>query len=422
MNKKTRRTFFKKIIKGGVVLTAYPWMANFQSFLADLDEEQDEKRYWKKIRKQYTPSTKLINLNNAGVNPQPVVVQEAVSYYEKLSNELPSFYMWRVIDKEKDLVKEGLANLIGCQKEDLAIQRNTTEALETVIFGLSLERGDEVVLGKYDYPHMIFAWKQRAERDGIVLKWVDLKLPSHDPDYLLEQYKKQISDKTKLVCITHVINWNGQVLPLKKIASYARSKGAEVLVDAAHTIGQRPIQVDKLDIDYLATSLHKWLGGPFGTGLLYVKKGKRKALYPTFAGPNPRAKGMHKFEHLGTRASSHERAILPAILFYKSIGVHKKMDRLQYLKMYIVDNIKHLPRVNILSPIDLENGSAILLFSIDGCENKELVRTLEKKWDIHCTIAESENLSGVRISPNVFTQLSELNTFVEAIHTLAKSK
>jgi len=114
VNKKTRRTFFKKIIKGGVVLTAYPWMANFQSFLADLDEEQDEKRYWKKIRKQYTPSTKLINLNNAGVNPQPVVVQEAVSYYEKLSNELPSFYMWRVIDKEKDLVKEGLEGMKWC--------------------------------------------------------------------------------------------------------------------------------------------------------------------------------------------------------------------------------------------------------------------------------------------------------------------
>jgi len=416
---KTRRSFFKNIVTGGACLSAYPWLGDFQTLLADLDEEQNEERFWKKIRKQYTLSKKLINLNNAGVNPQPTVVQDAVRYYDKLSNELPSYYMWRVIDREKDLVKEALAELMGCQKVDLAIQRNTTEALETVIFGLPLKRGDEVVLGKYDYPHMVFAWKQRAERDGVVLKWVDLDLPSHDPDYLLNQYKKQITDNTKLVCITHILNWNGQVLPLKEIASYAKSQGAEVLVDAAHTIGQRPLQIEDLDIDYLASSLHKWLGGPFGTGVLYVKKGKRKMLYPAFAGPNPKAIGMHKFEHLGTRSSSHERAILPAVLFCNSIGIQRKMDRLQYLKVYTADRIKEHPKVNILSPTDKINGSAILLLSVDGYDSAQLVSLLEKNWDIHCTIAKIENLDGLRISPNVFTQLSELDTFAEAIHTLA---
>ena len=422
MHEKTRRTFFKKIITGGACLSTYPWLGDFQSFLTDLDEEQNEERYWKKIRKQYTLSKSLINLNNAGVNPQPKVVQDAVSHYDKLSNEIPSHYMWRVIDKEKDLVKEALAELMGCRKEDLAIQRNTTEALETVIFGLPLKRGDEVVLGKFDYPHMVFAWKQREERDGVVLKWVDVDLPSHDPNYLLSQYKKQITGKTKLVCITHITNWNGQVLPLKEIASYAKSQGAEVLVDAAHTIGQRPIQVDALDIDYLASSLHKWLGGPFGTGVLYVKKGKRKELYPAFAGPNPKARGMHKFEHLGTRASSHERAILPAVLFCNGIGVQRKMDRLQFLKMYVVDRIKDIPNVKIQSPTDQLNGSAILLLSIEGYQNESLIVKLEKEWGIHCTQAEIENLSGIRISPNVFTQLSELDTFVEGIYTLAKRK
>jgi len=131
---------------------------------------------------------------------------------------------------------------------------------------------------------------------------------------------------------------------------------------------------------------------------------------------------MHKFEHLGTRASSHERAILPAILFCNSIGVQRKMDRLQFLKLYIVDKIKDLPHVNILSPTDQINGSAILLLSLDGYDNLDLIKTLEKKWGIHCTVAEVKNLSGVRISPNVFTQLSELDTFVEAIHTLAQRK
>lgn len=419
MNNRDRRNFLQQFLKGSASLIAYPWLGAYAEDIAELSAgDAKEERYWKKVRKQYTVTEKYINLNNAGVNPQAKVVQEAEAYYERLSNELPSFYMWRVIEKEKVLVKSALGNLIGCKGEDIALMRNTTEAMETIVFGLPLKRGDEVVLSRHDYPHMKFAWKQRALRDGIKLKWVSLELPSTDADYLVAQYDEQITSNTKLVCITHITNWNGQVMPLKKIAEKAKAKGAEVLVDAAHTVGQRPLDIGSLQIDYLASSLHKWLGAPFGTGVLYVQKNKRAKLYPLLAGPNPRAKRMTKFEHSGTKAVSKQRAILPALVFHNSIGTAKKSARIQLLKKYIVDGIKDIPSVKIQSPIDAEFGSAILLFSVDGVENKEAVRTLEGDWKIHCTISENEMLSGIRISPNIYTQLSELDTFVHAIKSL----
>jgi len=400
---------------------AYPWLHPFVEELSTIaDEDRVDERYWKKIRKQYSVSSKIINLNNAGVNPQAKVVQRAVTYYEKLSNELPSFYMWRVIDKEKEMVKTALGNLIGVKAKDIALMRNASEALETVVFGLPLERGDEVVLSRHDYPHMKFAWKQRQKRDGIKLKWVNLELPSTDSEYLVKQYADKINEKTKVVSITHITNWNGQVLPLAQIAKLAKSFGAEVLVDAAHTVGQRPLDISTLPIDYLASSLHKWLGAPFGTGVLYVAPENRAKLYPLMAGPNPSEKSMTKFEHAGTKNVALERAILPALVFHNSIGTKRKMKRLQFLKTYIVERIQDLPRLKIQSPVDEDYGSAILLVSIEGYKNEDLLRILQKDWNIHCTNSENEMLYGIRISPNIYTLLSELDTFVQAIQSIVK--
>ncbi len=416
-----RRKFLQQFLSGSAALSVYPWLCPFADEITDLTFEGDtEDRYWKKVRKQYTPSKKFINLNNAGVNPQAKIVQDAVSYYENLSNEAPSYYMWRIIDRQKDMVKEALANLVGVKGEDIALVRNASEALETVIFGLPLKRGDEVVLSKHAYPHIKFAWQQRAERDGIKLKWVSLDLPSSDQRYLINQFDEQINNQTKIVCVTHITNWNGQVLPVKQIAEVAKAKGAEVMVDAAHTVGQRPLDIKSLKIDYLGSSLHKWLGAPFGTGLLYVHPTKRGKLYPLMAGPNPKAKHMKKFEHSGTKNVALERAILPALVFHNSIGTERKMQRLQFLKTYIVDRIKDMPGITIQSPTGIEFGSAILLVHIKGEKNFDLVQKLERNWNIHCTLSENEMLSGIRISPNIYTLLSELDTFVEAMKSLTK--
>src|SRR2546430_2018481 len=155
--------------------------------------------FWYYVQQAFTVSPSLINLNNGGVSPSPKIVQEAMKRYHDFSNEAPSYYMWRILDQGREPLRRNLARIAGCSAEEIAIQRNASEALETVIFGLDLKAGDEVVLSKQDYPNMINAWKQREGRDGIKLVWVNLQLPSEDNDYLVNEYIRAFTSKTKLV-------------------------------------------------------------------------------------------------------------------------------------------------------------------------------------------------------------------------------
>jgi selenocysteine lyase/cysteine desulfurase len=232
--------------------------------------------------------------------------------------------MWRVLDQGSEPLRKNLAKLAGCSAEEIAINRNSSEGLETVIFGLQLKAGDEVVAARQDYPNMINAYKQREIRDGIKMVWVNLELPSEDESYLVNQYVNAFTPKTKVVHITHIINWNGQILPVKKIAHEAHKRGIEVVVDGAHSFAHFDFKVPELDADYYAGSLHKWLYAPIGSGVLYVRKEKIKNIYPMFAVDNPLKDDIRKFEALGTRPFFIEQAIGKAIEFHESWGVRKE--------------------------------------------------------------------------------------------------
>ena len=150
------------------------------------DDEQEEEDFWRQIRLAFAASPTLVNLNNGGVSPAPRAAMDALDYYNRMCSEAPSYYMWRILDQDREPLRQNLAALAGCNPEELAINRNATEALNTVIFGLPLKAGDEVVLSKYDYPNMLNAWRQREKRDGIRLVFVDIKLPSEDEKALAE--------------------------------------------------------------------------------------------------------------------------------------------------------------------------------------------------------------------------------------------
>lgn len=374
-----------------------------------------DETFWYQIKMAYTVSATHLNLNNGGVSPAPKVVQDVVERYNQISNEMPSHYMWRLVDNGKKIVREKLAQLAGCSPESIAINRNSSEALETVIFGLRLKAGDEVILTKQDYPNMINAWKQRAHRDGIVLKWLDFQFPIDDKQEIIRTFKNAFTPKTKIVHLTHMINWCGQLMPAKEIIAEAHSRGIEVVLDAAHTFGQFNFKIPDLDCDYLGTSLHKWLCAPFGTGMLYVKKEKIKKLYPLFAAPDPEEDDIRKFEHLGTRSSAIEQAIAQAVDFHLMIGAERKQKRLYYLKNYWVERVKDLPRIKFFTPMSENLSGAICLCSIKGFKAKELARHLDNKYRIHTVGIEWENLHGIRVTPNVYTVTDDLDRLVLAI-------
>ncbi|MFT3677483.1 MAG: aminotransferase class V-fold PLP-dependent enzyme [Chitinophagaceae bacterium] len=431
MNQQQRRGFLRKLgaLTGAGLLASVSQQARAARLdralqeVAHLsaDELAADEDFWYYIQQSFTVNPGIINLNNGGVSPAPRTVQEAMKRYYDLSNEAPSYYMWRVLDQGREPLRRNLARLAGCDAEEIAINRNSSEGLETVIFGLQLKAGDEVVAARQDYPNMINAYKQREKRDGIKIVWINLELPSEDEEYLVQQYVKAFTPRTKVVHITHIINWNGQILPAKRIAQEAHKRGIEVVVDGAHSFAHFKFSIPDLDADYFASSLHKWLYAPIGSGLLYVKKDRISKIYPLFAtSDDPLKPDIRKFEALGTRPFFIEQAIGKAIEFHEMIGSERKEKRLHYLKNYWMEKVKDLPGVKLNTSLNPRWGCAIGNIGIAGKKPGELDGFLFNQYKIHSVGIEWENIHGVRITPNVYTSTRDLDVLVEGITAFVK--
>lgn len=431
MNQQQRRGFLRKLgaLTGAGLLASVSQQARAARLdralqeVAHLsaDELAADEDFWYYIQQSFTVNPGIINLNNGGVSPAPRTVQEAMKRYYDLSNEAPSYYMWRVLDQGREPLRRNLARLAGCDAEEIAINRNSSEGLETIIFGLQLKAGDEVVAARQDYPNMINAYKQREKRDGIKIVWINLELPSEDEEYLVQQYVKAFTLRTKVVHITHIINWNGQILPVKRIAQEAHKRGIEVVVDGAHSFAHFKFSIPDLDADYFASSLHKWLYAPIGSGLLYVKKDRISKIYPLFAtSDDPLKPDIRKFEALGTRPFFIEQAIGKAIEFHEMIGSERKEKRLHYLKNYWMEKVKDLPGVKLNTSLNPRWGCAIGNIGIAGKKPGELDGFLFNQYKIHSVGIEWENIHGVRITPNVYTSTRDLDVLVEGITAFVK--
>jgi selenocysteine lyase/cysteine desulfurase len=383
----------------------------------DLATDED---FWYYIQQSFNVYPSIIKQKNGGVYTAPKTVQDAMKRFYDFSNEAPSYYMWRILDQGRETLRGNLAKMAGCSAEEIAMNRNSSEGLETVIFGLQLKAGDEVVAAKQDYPNVVNAWKQREVRDGIKINWINLELPTEDENYLVKQYVNAFTPKTKVVNITHIINWNGQILPVRKIADEAKKRGIDVLVDGAHSFAHFDFKIPDLNADYFATSLHKWLYAPIGSGMLYVRKEKVKEIYPMFASDIPLKEDIRKFEHLGTRPFFIEQAIGKALEFHDMIGSERKEKRLHYLKNYWAEKVKGIPKVKINTPLSPKWGCAIGLVAIEGKKPAELDNYLFNNYKIHTTSIEWENIHGLRITPNVYTTTKNLDKLVEGISNFAR--
>ncbi len=426
-----RRSFIKKITASSLLtlgsMHVLAGESNEDIFLPDdtennLTDSSNDEAFWRRIRKQFNLSADCINLNSGNISPAPKVVQKAIIQQLEFCNQAPSLNMLRILEQNREQLVANLANFAGCQPDEMVINRNASEGLQTIIFGLPLQKGDEIILCKYDYPHLIDAWKQRELRDGIKLVWVDLKLPSEDEKYLVEAFTGLFTPKTKLVNLTHIINWNGQILPVKKIISEAEKQGILTLVDAAHSFALLPQKISDYGCDYLVASLHKWLYAPTGTGLLYVKKERIKTLYPLFSNSNPQSETMDKFTHLGTRSMYMDHAINQAITFNNAIGQEKKLARLQFLKNYWMQKVSTVAGVKFQTSANNNWSTAMANVYIEGVPAYELDAFLFANYKIHAVSINREKVNSLRITPNVFTSLKELDLLAEGIQNFATNK
>ncbi len=427
----TRRSFFKKTASAAGALSLAPLVSQAISEdisnallslnkLSPLDAATDED-LWARMAQAYTVNPNILNLNNGGVSPQPKVVQDAVDRYYHLSNEAPSYYMWQILDKGREPLRKKLADLTGVSHDELAINRNTTEALGTFTWGIDMKRGDEIVMTKQDYPNMIHAWKQRELREGVKINWINLTLPVENDESVIKAYIDATTSKTKIWHITHLLTWTGQILPAAKLCAEARKRGIISIVDAAHSFAHVDYKISDLNCDYFGTSLHKWLCAPFGTGLMYINKPLIEKTWPIFPIDKPLSPDIRKFEALGTRSFAPEQAIGQAIDFHNAIGGKRKQERLHYLKKYWCDALIKNPRIKLHISLKPEYSCALGTFSIDGMDVADIATKLFSEYGIHTVSIKWENVNAVRIGPNVYTTTKDLDRFIDAVQKIAAS-
>lgn len=384
-------------------------------------EAASNEDFWFQVQQAFATTRGIINLNNGGVSPQPKIVQQALVRYNEFSNEAPAHTMWGILGPRRETIRSKLAELAACSPEEIAIVRNTTEALETVIFGLDMKPGDEVLTTNQDYPSMMRAWQQRARRDGLVVKTVSIPTPPEHVSQITTALEKGITKKTRVIMVSHIIFLTGQITPVREICDMAHQRGIEVIVDAAHSFAHLDYEITDLGCDYLGTSLHKWLCAPFGTGMLWVKKEKIEKLWPLFAPDNPQSNDIRKFEALGTRSFPTELGIGEAIHFHNGIGSKRKEERLRFLKNYWAEKVSQFPRIKMITSLQPQQSCGLGNFSIAGIEPGKICDHLFNNYKIYTTPIVHEEFNGVRVTPHVYTTLDELDYFVEVVEKIASA-
>jgi selenocysteine lyase/cysteine desulfurase len=384
------------------------------------DVAQDES-YWSDIQQAFSVSRSLIDLNNGFTCPSPRVVTESVVDYIWQQEEAPSYMVARLLPPRIETVRQALARLFGCDPEEVAIVRNTSEAMEILLLGVDLESGDEVVTTTQDYGRMRTTLDQRRRREGIEIKYITIPTPARTMEELVEGFRRAITPRTRMVLMSHQINLTGQILPVKEVCDIARERNIPVMVDGAHSFAQFDFKRDDVGCDYFGTSLHKWLLAPKGTGMLYVRRDKIKDLWPMFAAPEKMTDDIRKFEEIGTHSLAPYLAIGEAITFHNAIGAKRKEARLRYLKDYWAKKLMELPNVRLHTSLDPKMSCAIGNVEIVGIPPRSLV---EYFWDKHHIIVaaiEHEEYQGLRITPNVYTTLDELDYFCDVFERVARN-
>jgi selenocysteine lyase/cysteine desulfurase len=377
--------------------------------------------FWFRVRESFTIDRNSINLNSGSVSPAPRSVQTAMHQYWDITNMSPSYYVDEILGPRIEVVRRRLAETFGCDPEEIALTRNTSEGMQIVQMGLDLKRGDEVLTTTQDYPRMLTAWNQREARDGIVLKTVSFPTPPEGPEDLLERIEGAITPRTRVILICHVTYTTGQIFPVKEICALARERGIETIVDGAHGFAHFPFTRDDLDCDYYATSLHKWLYAPVGTGFLYVRREKIRDVWPLMAAPVSMREDVRKFEEIGTHPLATRCAITEALAFHDGIGAERKAERLRFLRRRWSDRARSCPGVRVLNSDEPRASCGIGALGIEGIDANALTEHLEKKYRIHVRPRfVAGELDCIRVTPNVFTTLEEVDLFSEAIETISR--
>jgi isopenicillin-N epimerase len=424
-----RRDFLRQLVPAGAlgaVAFKTNWFERVASAAAAVADRPPaevaaDEAYWREIQQAFTLDRTIINLNNGYTCPSPRVVHEALKRYLDISNQAPIHYMWNLLEPNVETVRRKLAAEAGCDLDELAITRNASEALQIAQLGIDLQPGDEVVTTDQDYGRMLDTWDQRVRRDKIKVTKISFPVPTTNISELTGRIERAVTPKTKVIHICHITNLTGQLFPVRDIARMARARGIKTIVDGAHAFAHFPFALRDLEVDYYGTSLHKWLLAPVGTGFLYVRRENIATTWPLTPAAASKSKDIRKFEEVGTHPAANHNAIAEALAFHQSIGVERKAARLRYLSDRWIARVEKQPRVKILSSRLPNQAWGLANVSLEGVDVSKAYDFLWTKYRIITAAIKRSDYQGLRVTPNIYTTLEEVDTFAAAIEDLLRN-
>jgi selenocysteine lyase/cysteine desulfurase len=422
----TNRRDFVKLVTGGIIggmtLLSVPASSKARYVVADNGTySPTDEKFWKLVKEQFPIIKNMIWMNNGTMGPSPYVVQEAMYAKESDVNATGNYSGY-------DNVRPKLAKMIGCDKEEISLTMNVTNGINIISQGLKLKKGDEVILTNHEHIGNAMPWMARAKRDGIVLKFVNMGKDSND---MLNKINDLITSKTRMIAVPHQTCTQGQVLPGKQISKLGHDKGLWVMLDAAHPVGQFPVDVKDLDCDFYVTCGHKWMMGPKGTGFLYMKKSMYDVVEPLFVGAGGETnwgyeKGLEGYVNTGhrydytTRSAALSVGLEAAADFLFNIGMENVGNRGRALATHLIDGIKDIPNVEILTPLEDKSRASLVGFKLKNIEFGKLQGWLMENYKIRVRGVSESELNSLRISTHIYNDFDDINKLIEAVDKASK--
>jgi selenocysteine lyase/cysteine desulfurase len=379
------------------------------------DIRPDDETYWSTIRAQYTRSHDFINLENGYFGMPADPVRAALRRYQDEVDRENAFFLRTRWAARLARVKALLAEFTGVAPDELLITRSAVESLNILLLGYPFEAGDAIVMARHDYDSSHDIVRMVAERKSLTVVQVDVPSDLDDEDAIAALYADAITPRTRVLLITHIVHRTGRIMPVARLAALARERGIDAIVDGAHALAQLDYTIPQVGAPFAAFNLHKWLGAPLGTGLLYIARERIGDIAPLYGDVTSARTNIDKLGHVGTVPPAPIMAIEDALAFHAAIGSRNKEARLRWLARRWMDQVADVPGVRLYTPRDPRLHGALGAFGIDGVPAADVVRRLMDEHRIFTVVRKFGGGEIVRVTPHLYTGPEDLDALAAAI-------
>jgi selenocysteine lyase/cysteine desulfurase len=383
------------------------------------DISPDDESYWSTIRAQYTRSPDFINLENGYFGMPANPVRAALRRYQDEVDRENAFFLRTRWPARLARVKALLADFTGAAPDELLITRSAVESLNILLQGYPFEPGDAILMARHDYDSSHAIVRMLAERKGVAVVQVDVPYDLEDEDAIADLYADAVTPRTRVLLLTHIVHRTGRIMPVARLAALARGRGIDAIVDGAHALAQLTFTIPQLGAPFAAYNLHKWVGAPLGTGLLYIARERIADIAPLYGDVSSARGDIDKLGHVGTVPPAPIMAVEDALAFHAAIGGRNKEARLRWLARRWMDQVADVPGVRLYTPRDPRQHCALGAFGIDGVAAPEVVRRLLDEYGIFTVVRKFGDTEIVRVTPHLYSGPEDLDALADAIRQCA---